>query len=121
MQAAPGPRFRVSGSLAAYVVGGPMDGQEAALVAGHSPATEGKDWGREPRERWGELIRGDERDLVETIPGAWNDFYTEFAAAVRGEGPLPVTAAEAVETLRVLDAAAASAATGDVVHLELSR
>src|SRR3954469_7995766 len=34
-QAAPGNRFRVSGTEGAYVVGGPMDGQEAALLARH--------------------------------------------------------------------------------------
>src|SRR3954466_5505472 len=55
-QAAPGDRFRVSGTEAAYVVGGPMDGQEAALLAGRTPATER--WGAEPEERWGRLSRG---------------------------------------------------------------
>jgi predicted dehydrogenase len=118
MQAAPGPRFRVSGTRAAYLIGRPLDGQEAALVAGRSPATEGADWGREPAETWGRLVRGEEHQLIETLPGAWDDFYAEFAGAVRGEGPAPVTAAEAVETARVLDAAAASAAGGEVIWLE---
>jgi predicted dehydrogenase len=95
-----------------------MDGQEAALVAGRSPATEGDAWGREPPERWGRLSRGEEHEIVESLPGAWTDFYAEFAAAIRGDGSLPVTAAEAVETARVLDAAAVSAATGEVVRLE---
>ena len=118
MQAAPGPRFRVSGTRAAYLIGRPLDGQEAALVAVCSPATEGADWGREPAETWGRLVRGEEHELIETLPGAWDDFYAEFAGAVRGEGPAPVTAAEAVETARVLDAAAASAAGGEVIWLE---
>jgi predicted dehydrogenase len=115
MQAAPGPRFRVSGTRAAYVIDRPLDGQEAALVAGRSPATEGADWGREPAETWGRLVRGDEHELIETLPGAWDDFYAEFAGAVRGDGPLPVTALEAIETARVLDAAAASATGGELV------
>src|SRR3954462_1963059 len=49
-QAAPGDRFRVSGTDGGYVVGGPMEGQEAALLAGRTPATEGVRWGEEPEE-----------------------------------------------------------------------
>ena len=44
-QGAPGSRFRVTGTEAAYEVGGPMDGQEDALLAGRTPATEGERWG----------------------------------------------------------------------------
>ena len=46
-QSAPGPRFRVTGADASYVVVPDMDGQEARLVTGQSPATE-SDWGVEP-------------------------------------------------------------------------
>jgi predicted dehydrogenase len=43
-QSAPGPRFRVTGTRASYVVTPPMDGQEAVLVAGGSPASN-PNWG----------------------------------------------------------------------------
>ena len=56
-QHAPGPRFRVTGTDASYVVVPDMDGQEARLVSGQSPATE-SDWGIEPSERWGRVYRG---------------------------------------------------------------
>jgi predicted dehydrogenase len=116
-QAAPGNRFRVSGTEGAYVVGGPMDGQEAALVAGRTPVTEGSRWGEEPEQRWGRLVRGDESEVVPTVPGAWDTFYPVFAAAVRGEGPVPVDPQDAVATATVLDAARRSATGGGVVRL----
>jgi predicted dehydrogenase len=116
-QGAPGDRFRVSGTAGAYVVGGPMDGQEAALIAGRTPATEGLRWGEESEERWGRLQRGDESEVVPTVPGAWDTFYPAFTAAVRGEGPVPVDPRDAVATATVLDAARESATEGRVVGL----
>src|SRR3954451_23282438 len=83
-QAAPGDRFRVAGTEAAYVVAGPMDGQEAALVGGEAPTTLGDRWGLETEYRWGRLRRGYTEELVPTARGAWNAFYPTFAAAVRG-------------------------------------
>ena len=116
-EGAPGDRFRVTGSTGSYVVGGPMDGQEAALIAGQTPATLGADWGAEPPERFGRLQRGDSSETVPTVNGAWDTFYPAFAAAVRGLGPLPVDAADAVASLTVLDAARRSATERVVVPL----
>jgi len=116
-EGAPGDRFRVTGTTGSYVVGGPMDGQEAALIAGQTPATLGAGWGAEPRERYGRVQRGDEQQTVPTLPGAWQTFYPAFAAAVRGEGALPVDPADAVASLTVLDAARRSATEGVVVRL----
>ena len=116
-QAAPGLRFRVSGSEAAYTVRGPMDGQEAALLAGRTPATDGDEWGVEPAERWGWVSRGDDRETHPTERGRWDTFYPAFARAVRGEGPVPVDPRDAVATATVLDAARRSATDGVIVTL----
>jgi predicted dehydrogenase len=116
-EGAPGDRFRVTGTTGSYVVGGPMDGQEAALIAGQTPATLGAGWGAEPAERWGRVQRGDESETVPTLPGAWSTFYPAFARAVRGEGALPVDPWDAVASLTVLDAARRSATEGVVVEL----
>jgi predicted dehydrogenase len=116
-QAAPGLRFRVSGTEAAYTVAGPMDGQEEALLAGRTPASEGDEWGAEPAERWGRLARGDERETVPTERGRWDTFYPAFARAVRGQGPVPVDPWDAVATASVQDAARRSATDGVVVRL----
>ncbi|GAA1538489.1 Gfo/Idh/MocA family oxidoreductase [Actinomadura kijaniata] len=114
-QGAPGPRFRVGGTAGAYVVDG-VDGQEALLVGGASPASEGDAWGVEPPERWGRLTRGDEGETVPSERGAWDAFYPAFAAAVRGAGPVPVDPRDAVATAAVLDAARRSAVTGEVAR-----
>jgi len=115
-QGAPGLRFRVSGTEGAYIVDGPMDGQEPALVRGDSPATLGDRWGVEPESRWGSIRRGhDHVEIVPTVAGAWDTFYPRFAAAVRGDGEVPVPAIAAVATSIVLDAARQSATTGQTV------
>jgi len=115
-QNAPGPRFRVTGTTASYVVAPPMDGQEAALLAGRSPATQ-PDWGIEPQERWGRVLGGEQAIVLRSERGAWDLFYPAFARAVRGDGPLPVNPWDAVATAEVLDAARASAEAGRVAAL----
>lgn len=65
----------------------------------------------------GLLDTADGSQPVASERGAYQDYYTAFAAAVRGEGPLPVTAEEGVALLTVLDAARISAAQGRVVPL----
>ena len=123
LQGAPGPRFRVTGTTGSYVVGGVgaplggIDGQEEALIAGRTPATEGDDWGAEPPERWGRLYRGDQSEVVPTERGRWDTYYPAFAAAVRGEAPLPVDPADVVRNIELLDAARQSAASGTTVKL----
>ncbi len=117
-QAAPGARFRASGTVAAYTVDGPMDGQEAALVAGDSPATLGSRWGVEPDDRWGTLSHADgSTEVVASVPGAWQQFYSEFASAIRGSGPVPVPVSAAIETATILGAARRSATDRTVVTL----
>ena len=88
-QGAPAPRFRVTGTGARYVVGG--DGQPgAAPDRGRTPAGERRHLGRRGRGRWGWIQRGDTREVVPSERGRWDTYYPAFAAAVRGEGPVPV-------------------------------
>ena len=63
------------------------------------------------------LRRGDEGVPVPTERGRWDTFYPAFAAAVRGQGPVPVDPRDAVATATVLDAARRSATEGVVVDL----
>jgi predicted dehydrogenase len=116
-QGAPGPRIRAAGTEGAYVIQD-VDGQEAQLRSGSSPAAAekaGEQWGAEPPERWGHVLRGDAGHPVPSAPGAWDLFYPAFAAALRGTGPVPVDPWDAVATAAVLDAARASARSGQVV------
>ena len=109
-------RLRVLGSQGAYVVGG-FDAQEDALLAGRTPATEGDTWGVEDESAWGAIHRGAEIETVPSERGRWDTFYPAFAAAVRGEGPVPVDPREAVRVLEILDAALLSSRESRVVHL----
>jgi predicted dehydrogenase len=115
-QAAPGPRFRVSGTAGTFIVDG-MDSQEAALKAGRSPARLGDRWGVEPEHAWGRLYRGTTGAPVRAERGRWDSFYPAFAAAVRGEAPLPVDPGDAVRTMEVLDAARVADTAGTTVSV----
>jgi predicted dehydrogenase len=115
-QAAPGPRLRVSGTTGAFIVDG-IDGQEAVLKAGRSPADLGDRWGVEPEHTWGRLYRGATGASVHSERGRWDTYYPAFAAAVRGEGPVPVDPWDSVRNMDVLDAARISATTGETVNL----
>jgi predicted dehydrogenase len=113
-QYAAGPRFRVTGSAASLVVT-TGDTQEDALVAGDSPATVDV-WGAEEASDLDRVFTADGSELVELARGAWDTYYPTFARAVRGEGPPPVEAADAVATADVLEAARLSAASRTTVR-----
>jgi predicted dehydrogenase len=112
--AQPGPRFRVLGARGAYVKYG-LDVQEEALRAGQDPSRPG--WGREEPESWGILGVDGATRRVETEAGAYQRFYEGVVATLREDAPPPVEVPEAVEALEVLDAARASARTGQVVQI----
>jgi scyllo-inositol 2-dehydrogenase (NADP+) len=101
--ASPGPRLRVLGTEAAYVVWG-LDGQEDALRAGLRPGGPDR-WGVERHARWGTLVRGEDTEPVRSEDGAWPRFYELLANALHGDGPMPVDPRDALEVLRVLEAA----------------
>ena len=116
LQNSPRPRFRVSGSLGSYSVEG-LDGQEAAVLAGRTPKTEGERWGAEEHRRWGWFEHGDERERVPTEHGGWQRFYQRMIDAVQGTGQVPVAPQQVLQALRVLDAARTSARTCKVITL----
>jgi predicted dehydrogenase len=110
----PGPRFRALGLGGAYVKEG-LDPQEDALRAGARPGDEG--WGREPPQAWGRMVAGETARPVETMPGAYEEFYARLVVALREDGPPPVDPRDAVAGLEVLEAAARSAREGQTVAL----
>jgi scyllo-inositol 2-dehydrogenase (NADP+) len=114
----PGPRFELHGDRGSFVKGG-LDGQEEALRAGGRPGDPG--WGSEPPERHGTLtgeVAGLElRGRLATVPGAYQSFYAAMAAAIAGDGPVPVAAAEARDTIMVIEHALQSSREGRVVRV----
>jgi predicted dehydrogenase len=113
--AAPGPRLRVLGTKAAFVVQ-ELDSQENALRSGARP-DEVPDWGSEPESHWGRLVSGEESTPAPSERGDWPRFYALLVRALRDGGPPPVDPRDAVATLRVLEAARFSAARREVVTL----
>jgi predicted dehydrogenase len=119
LQHLPEKELRVYGSLGSYA-GISTDGQTRAIFAGLRPLAEGAAWGYEPESAWGWLRTGAGAVRVPSERGAYQDFYTQFAAAVRGEARFPVPVEEAIRTIEVLDAARVSAIEGRVVELPAS-
>jgi predicted dehydrogenase len=110
------PRLRALGDEAAFVSFG-LDPQEAALRGGASPRDPGfglREPGLEATLHDGSGAMG-ERVTME--PGRWAAFYAGVVAPIRSGGTVapPVTAAEAVGVLELLEAARESSARGTVV------
>jgi predicted dehydrogenase len=51
------------------------------------------------------------------VPGAYQAFYAAMAAAIAGDGPVPVAASEACDTIMVIEHALQSSREGRVVRV----
>jgi len=103
---APGPRIRLLGREATYLVAD-VDGDPTAYAA----------WTDRDDEHRGWLVRGEESQPVARAPGEWSDFYVGVRDGLLTGKPPPVTASEAVAVVEVLDAARRSAREQVVVAL----
>ena len=108
--------WRAYGSQGGYVANG-TDVQAQAIFAGQRPIDAGDRWGYEDPSRWGILTTAFGAQRIPSQQGAYQGYYTQFAAALNGEAPFPVPAAEAIHTLEVLDAVRVSATEHRVVAL----
>lgn len=95
-----GPRFHVLGSEAGYTKWG-LDSQEPALAAGMTPSDPA--YGADSQDSWGVLGVDGATVPVPAEKGSYPRFYAQLAAALRGEGPLPVDPAESLEVLKVIE------------------
>ncbi|MBT8162657.1 MULTISPECIES: Gfo/Idh/MocA family oxidoreductase [Arthrobacter] len=100
MAAQAGPRFHVLGSAAGYTKWG-LDSQEPALAAGMSPTDPA--YGVEPRNSWGVLGTSGPGTPVPAARGSYPRFYTELAAALQGQGPLPVDPAQSLKVFGIIE------------------
>jgi predicted dehydrogenase len=108
--------LRAYGSAGSYAASG-TDVQAQAIFSGLRPRDLGAAWGYEAEHRWGTLATSSGSVPVPSERGAYQDFYTQFAAALNGSAAFPVPASEAIHTLEVLDAARASADEGRMITL----
>ena len=113
------PRFRVVGTKGLYEKYG-LDPQEDMLRVGGRPGDEG--WGQEPESIWGRLYTDagavSVAGVARSLPGSYETFYQMVRDALRSGGPLPVDARDALKTIQVIEAARASASSGQVVRFD---
>jgi scyllo-inositol 2-dehydrogenase (NADP+) len=95
------------------------DVQETMLQAGIIP--DKSDWGTEPEsemgllhtEKDGEIIR----EHIRSEQGNYGEYYEGIYGAIRNNKPLPVTAEEGVNIIKIIEAAYKSSETNRVVAL----
>ncbi|MBX7443107.1 MULTISPECIES: Gfo/Idh/MocA family oxidoreductase [unclassified Arthrobacter] len=102
-----GPRFRVLGSVGGFTKNG-VDPQEPYVAAGGSPLD--ADYGVEAREWAGLLGRDGHLAALPTERGNYPEFYRILAEKILDGGtasalPLPVNPEDAVEVLKIIEAA----------------
>jgi predicted dehydrogenase len=119
--------YSVREALPGYIIHGlkgsfikaKTDVQEAMLQAGNMPG--GKDWGTEPETEKGLLhteIDGVEvRENIDSEQGNYDDYYSAIYEAIRNGQPLPVTAEEGKNVIRIIQAAFKSSEAGKVISL----
>ncbi|HEU4913330.1 MAG TPA: Gfo/Idh/MocA family oxidoreductase [Actinomycetes bacterium] len=103
---APGPRTRILGREASYLVAG---------LVGEPTAFSG--WVDQSEGHRGWLVRGADAEPVQRAPGGWGDYYPAVVSMLRESTPPPVDPDEAVAVLEVLDAARRSAREDAVIPL----
>ncbi|HYA00508.1 MAG TPA: Gfo/Idh/MocA family oxidoreductase [Candidatus Binatia bacterium] len=110
-----GPRWRAWGRRAALEVWG-LDPQETYVRAGGHPGD--PQFGEPDGSQRAVLTAGDggAAEEVRLPAGRSGDFYAGVAAAIRGEGPVPVPGQAGWDVLAVVEAARLSATTGRVVR-----
>jgi predicted dehydrogenase len=114
----PGPRFILHGSEGSFLKWG-MDRQEADLAAGLLPNS--SNWGEESESLWGTInttFHGEELvGTLPTVPGNYLAYYENVYGAIRRNQALQVSAEQARDVIRIIEAAYQSSAEGQVVYL----
>ena len=120
--------YLVKEALPGYIIHGEKgsfiktktDVQEAMLQANLSPTI--PDWGKEPDSEKGLLhtvINGKEvRERIESLNGNYGDFYKKVYESLREGKPVPVTAEEGRNVIKIIEAAFKSAKEKRVISLE---
>lgn len=98
-----GPTYSVFGTKGSFIKYGD-DAQEEALKQGKKP-TEETDWGTEPKEIWGKLNTVEEEKIFESERGDYRQVYKGlYDAIILGKQPA-VSAKQARDVIRIIEAA----------------
>jgi scyllo-inositol 2-dehydrogenase (NADP+) len=109
----------VHGTEGSFVKYG-IDPQEDQLKAGVLPADAA--YGYDAPACYGTLVSGGQdathTETIETLRGDYRGFFDALACAIRDGAEPPVSPAENLHTIRILEAAYRSNAENSVIHLE---
>jgi predicted dehydrogenase len=93
--------------------------QEEALADGLLPV--GEDWGKEPEEQSGLLHTEKEgkpiKEYITSPRGNYSDYFTGLYKSIRESDPIPVTAADGLDVVRIIEAAIQSSREGRIIYL----
>ena len=113
------PRYILHGANGSFLKYG-IDPQEELLKQGENPST--PSWGREPENQWGVLnteINGVHiRGKVETVPGNYAAYYDNIYDVIRHNAKPEVTPEQALNVLRIIEAAMESSRSGKNIEIE---
>ncbi len=95
------------------------DVQEEMLQAGKVPGSD--NWGTEPGSQKGLLHTEKDREVVreyiKSEQGNYNEYYEGIYEAIRNNKPMPVTAEEALQVIKIIEAAYESSRSGCSVEV----
>jgi scyllo-inositol 2-dehydrogenase (NADP+) len=114
-----GPKFQIHGDKGSFIKYG-LDSQEDSLKRGKLPGD--PIWGKDLEESYGELSVnvGDLllRGKLETKTGAYESFYKGIYESITENKPVPVNAADAMKTIKIIELVKKSAQEKRVVSFE---
>jgi predicted dehydrogenase len=112
------PGYKVYGTKGSFIKNR-SDIQETELIAGKKPNSE--NWGAEAATDYGTLYTDHNglitSQIVPSIPGNYGTFYEKMANAILNNAPVPTTAQEGKNIIRILEAARNSAFNKRVVGI----
>ncbi len=111
-----GPRFQIFTHDAAFIKYG-MDTQEDFLREKQGPKTAG--WGEDKPENYAAFTNHQgEETIIETEKGGYEAFYQQVATAIRNDKEVPVTAKQALDVIRVIEASYESSKQQRTIDLQ---
>ncbi|WP_141502936.1 oxidoreductase [Paenibacillus luteus] len=120
-----GPRFALHGDKGSFIKYG-LDPQEDQLKTGMHPGDSG--WGEDRPEYYGKLssvVGGLSMEaLIKTMPGSYEVFYESMAKAIQSDMRVPVSAEQALHTIRIIEYAIQShrdQCTIQIPHIQMER
>ncbi len=112
------PGFIVHGTKGSFLKNR-TDVQETDLTAGKIPNT--PDWGTEPENEKGLLHTEKDgniiREKVQSLQGNYYDYYDGVYTAITTDGPMPVTAQDGINVMRIIESAIQSCNEKRVIDL----